>query len=310
MIKPNALQLGDVVAIIATSSPTDAPKIDKAIESIQALGLIPIIYPSCYKKHGHLAGHDHERLEDFHDAFKNPLIKGIICLKGGVGATRLLSKIDFKCIENNPKIFVGYSDVTALHVAINKICRMVTYHGPMALSDHFEPFTMASYQENIFTTKPIGKISNPEGYPLKVLVEGVAEGELIGGNLSLLISTLGSPFEIDVKDKILFIEDTNEACYVVDRMLTALALAGKFKECAGIILGTWSGCTPEIKSSYEGTDLTLETIFEEVIKPFNKPTLMNLQAGHNCPQITLSFGTRVRINTENLEIRFLESGNQ
>jgi len=319
LIKPKALQIGDVVAIIATSSPTDAAKVDKAIASIKGLGLFPIIYPSCYKKHGHLAGEDDERLQDFHDAFKNPLIKGIICLKGGAGSTRLLSKIDFKCIENNPKIFVGYSDVTALHVAINKICRMVTYHGPMALSDlfilendtlHFEPFTLDSYQKNLFTSMPIGKIANPEGYPLKVLVEGVAEGELIGGNLSLLISTLGSPFEIDVKGKILFIEDTNEACYVVDRMLTALALAGKFEECAGIILGTWSGCKAESKTSYEGSDLTLEIIFEEVIKPFNKPTLMNLQSGHSSPHITLAFGTRVRINTKDLEICFLESGNQ
>ncbi len=310
MIKPKSLQIGDVVAIIATSSPTDAPKVDKAIASIKALGLIPIIYPSCYKKHGHLAGCDDERLADFHDAFKNPNVKGIICLKGGVGSTRLLSKIDFRIIEDNPKIFVGYSDVTALHVAINKICRLVTYHGPMALSDFHDPFTLESYQKNIFDTAPIGKISNPEGFPLNVLVEGVAEGELIGGNLSLLVSTLGSPYEIDAKDKILFIEDTNEPCYVVDRMLTALALAGKFEDCAGIILGTWSGCNAELKSSYEGSDLSLETIFDEVIKPFNKPTFTNFQSGHNFPQITLAFGTRVRLNTKALEINFLESGNQ
>lgn len=319
IIKPKPLQQGDSVAIIAPSSPTDPHKVDKAVKAISALGLNPIIYPSCYKKHGHLAGLDWERAKDINDAFSNPDIKGIICLKGGMGSTRLLTKLDYEMISQNPKVFVGYSDITGLHMAFNKLCRMVTYHGPMALSDMYifsedkisiEAFTCESLYNNIFTSEAAGAITNPAGHKLEVLVDGVAEGELIGGNLSLLVSTLGSPYELDAKGKILFIEDTNEATYVVDRMLTALALAGKFKDCAGVILGTWNKCLPETKNSYEGEDLSLQTIFEEVIMPFGKPTILNFPAGHSYPQVTMAFGTIVRLDTSKPEVVFWESGNE
>lgn len=313
--KPKALAPGDRIAIIAPSSPTDRDKLERAELAFRSLGLEPVLYPTCYKNHGHLAGLDRERAEDINAAFASPDIQGIICMKGGAGAYRLLPLLDYTTIRNHPKVFIGYSDITALHMALNKLCRMVTYHGPMLISDFFlgenslEPYTLASYKHALFGKTPLGRLENPPGEDLGVLVPGVAEGELIGGNLSLLVSTLGSPYEIDAKDKILFIEDVGEQAYKVDRMLNSLALAGKFQEAAGIILGTWSNCTVEKKSSYAGQDLSLQTIFTEIIAPFNKPTLQNLRAGHNYPASTLAFGTRVKIDTEGPEIVFLESGN-
>ena len=316
IIKPKALSQGDKVAIIAPSTPTDAEKVHRAVEVFATLGVEPVLYPTCFKHHGHLAGLDSERAKDIHDAFANPEIKGIVCLKGGAGAYRLLPLLDYDLIRSNPKVFIGYSDVTALHMAFNKICRMVTYHGQMLISDLFlgdkslESYTIASYKQALFGTEAVGRLDNPEGHELGSLVEGSAQGELLGGNLSLLVTTLGSPYDLDVKGKILFIEDIGEAAYKVDRMLTALALAGKFQDCAGIILGSWTGCIAEKKGSYDGHDLPLETVFKEVIAPFNKPTILNLRAGHNYPQPTLAFGTQVRIDTKVPEIVFLESGNR
>lgn len=316
IVKPKALKPGDKVAIIAPSTPTDADKLRRGQEGLRSLGLQPIIFPTCHKNYGHLAGLDQERAADINRAFADPEIDGIICMKGGAGAYRLMPLLDYDAIRGNPKVFIGYSDVTALHMAFNKLCRMVTYHGPMLISDFFlgdnklEPFTLNSYKQALFGTGAAGRLENPPGEELRVLREGTAQGELIGGNLSLLISTLGSPWELDTTGKILFIEDISEAAYKVDRMLNALALAGKFKDCAGIILGSWTGCNPEQKSTYTGQDLPLETIFEEVIGPFNKPTILNLRAGHNYPAITLPFGVQVKIDTAVPEIVVLESGNR
>lgn len=314
--KPKALKPGDRVAIIAPSTPTDEDKLQLAQQGLRKLNLEPIIFPSCRKKHGHLAGRDQERAKDIHDAFANPGIKGIICMKGGAGAYRLLPLLDYTLIRSNPKVFVGYSDITALHMALNKLCRLVTYHGPMLVSDFFlgenrlESFTLNSYKQALFGTQAAGRLENPPEEKLGVLSEGTAQGELIGGNLSLLVSTLGSSWEIDVRDKILFIEEVSEPAYKVDRMLNALALAGKFKDCSGVILGSWTGCKAEKKGSYDGRDLDLDSIFQEIIKPHDKPAILNLRAGHNYPAITLPLGTRVRIDTGVPEVVVLESGNR
>lgn len=311
IIKPKPLQPGDKVAIIAPSTPTDREKIEEALKAFATLELEPVIFPSCYQHHGHLAGLDSLRAQDVNRAFADPEIKGIICMKGGAGAYRLLPLLDYDTIRANPKVFIGYSDVTALHMAFNKICRIVTYHGQMLISDLFlgenklEPYSIASYKQALFGTTAVGKLENPAGEKLETLVAGVAEGELIGGNLSLLTATLGSPYELDVKDKILFIEEISEPVYKIDRMMNALALAGKFKDAAGVILGSWTGCKSEKKGSYNGQDLPLNTVFEEIIKPFNKPTITNLRAGHNYPQPTLAFGTKVRVDANIPEIRFL-----
>lgn len=316
MVKPKLLKKGDRVAIIAPSTPADPEKVRRSEKGLRALGLEPVYYPSCFSYHGHLAGTDETRLSDLHEAFSDKSIKGIICLKGGSGATRLLDKIDYRIISRHPKVFVGYSDITALHMAFQNKCGLVTFHGPMALSDmyhykndevKFDSFSYESYHKTLFEAKPLGEIENPKEFPLEMLVGGKAEGLLVGGNLSLMISTLGSPYEIDTKGKILFIEEVHESAYVVDRMLTALALAGKFRDCMGIILGTWTDCVQEEKKSYGGKDLTLEEIFDEVVKPWGKPTITGLYAGHNSPQLMLPLGVHVKIDADLKTIYYTES---
>lgn len=312
--KPNALKKGDKVAVVAPSSPVplkERYKIEKSEESIRNLGLDPVMYPSCYAMHGFLSGKDELRAQDINNAFSNDDIKGIICLRGGYGTPRILPLLNYDVIKKNPKVFLGYSDITGLHMVLNKLCRMVTYHGPTGtsvsiLEDKKNSYTMNILEKCLFTSESLGKIDNPDGEEILVVNGGKAEGEIIGGNLSLLVSTLGSPYEIDTKGKILFIEEVGEPNYKTDRMLSSLALAGKFKDCNGIILGTWSRCGPEDNRQ---ESLDLEIIFDEIIKPFNKPMINNFRSGHVNPQITIPFGTKVRLDADKKEVTFLEPGN-
>ena len=290
MIWPTPLKYGDKVAITAPSSPVSDEKLQTSVESIKFLGLDPIVMPSCHMAHGYLAGPDKQRADDINTAFADKDIKGIFCLRGGYGTTRLLPMLDFEMVKSNPKIFIGYSDISSLHFNINQKSSLVTFHGPMPTTDYrvHEGFTNDSLRTCIFAPEKLKTIGNPEGEEIITLREGYAKGTLVGGNLSLMAGTLGSPYEIDTKGKILFIEDVDEMPFRLDKMLTALALAGKFRDCEGIILGTFERC-----EEADHPSLTLREIFEEVVLPWNKPTILNLRAGHIYPQSTLPMGAEV-----------------
>jgi len=317
IIKPKPLKKGDNVAIIAPASGTDAKSVENAIENVKLIGLNPVVFPTCYSNYGHLSAPDEVRANDVNDAFENDDIKGIICLRGGYGTPRILNMLNYEMIKANPKIFLGYSDITALHIAFNRICRMVTYHGPMAKSDfvksdeddEINSYAYESLKKNLFTNEPVGLYKNPDDEELKTLAGGKAEGELIGGNLTLLVATLGSPYELDAKGKILFIEEVGEPIYKIDCMLTSLALAGKFEDCRGIILGTFTNCIQEKKEYSNGIDLPLDTVLINTLTKFKKPIIANFRAGHNFPQPTIAFGTVVKMDADNGEIIFTESGN-
>lgn len=290
MIMPRPLKPGDKVAITAPSSPVSDDKMKMSIESIKFLGLEPVVMPSCHMSHGYLAGLDKQRADDINAAFADNTIKGIFCLRGGYGTTRILPLLDFDIIKSNPKIFIGYSDISSLHFNINQKCGLITFHGPMPTTDYrvHEGFTNDSLRACLFAPEKLKRISNPEGEKIIPLREGFAKGTLVGGNLSLMAGTLGSPYEVDTKGKILFIEDVDELPFRLDKMLTALSLAGKFRDCEGIILGTFERC-----EQADHPSLTLREIFEEVVLPWDKPTILNLRAGHIYPQSTLPMGAEV-----------------
>lgn len=307
LIKTKPLKAGDRVALVAPASPVDDEKLQLSIDSIKFLGLIPVLYPSTKMSHGYLSGPDDARAADINDAFADPGIDAVFCVRGGYGVTRILNRLDFKTISKNPKLFLGYSDITALHVAFNQICSFATLHAPMPTRgwSSLDRVTLQSLTDNLFSTAPAGQAPYIEGEPIEIIRPGVAEGLIIGGNLSLLAATLGSPYEVDTKNKILFIEEVEEVNYKIDRNLTALALAGKFSDCRGIILGTWADCgDPGLEPK---RNLTLYDIFDEVIKPFNKPTVNNFRAGHIYPQITIPMGTRTRLDADNGIITFMEA---
>lgn len=307
LICPPTLQPGDTVAITAPSSPVSASVLESSIRSIEFLGMKALVMESCRQQHGYLAGTDRQRASDINTAFADPEVRGIFCLRGGFGATRILPLLDFDSIRKAPKIFTGYSDITALHVAFNQLCGFITFHGPMPNTKyhHMDPFSLKSLRQYLFSGIPRTPVSNPPGEPIHVLHPGKASGLLTGGNISLLAGTLGSPYEIDTRGKILFLEEVGERPYRLDKALTALALAGKFRDCSGIILGTFAECEePEDPDTVPASTviaqntLELTDIFQEVILPFEKPTLLNFRAGHIYPQSTLPFGASVSFHTD------------
>lgn len=306
MIKPNPLKPGSRVALIAPSSPVSEEKLSLSLDSIRFLGLAPVLFPSCTLRKGYLAGTDEERAKDVNDAFSDPSIEGIFCLRGGYGAMRILPLLDYSRIKKNPKVFAGYSDITALHTAINKLCGLITYHAPMPTTGYhtMDYFSLESLADSIFSGKPAGAVSNPPGESLLTLCPGKAKGRMTGGNLSVLAATLGSPYEIDTKGKILFLEDVDERPYRLDRSLTALALAGKFDDCAGIVSGTFFNCE-ETESEAKET-LALAEILDQVIRPKGKPALHNFRAGHIYPQVTIPMGAQAELDASGGVLRFTE----
>ena len=310
MIKPKCLKPGDRIALIAPASPVNEEKLKLSIDSIKFLGLIPVLFPSATMTHGYLSGTDELRSADINNAFADPKIDGVFCLRGGYGVTRILNRINYKIISANPKLLLGYSDITGLHVALNQRCHLITLHSPMPSRGWFslDPVTLGSLTGNLFSTAPIGEVPSIEGESIETIYPGIAEGQIIGGNLSLLSATLGTPYEINTKNKILFIEEVEERYYKIDRGLTSLALAGKFADCKGIILGTWADCgDPDLDPE---KNLTLYQIFDEVIKPFGKPTINNFRAGHIYPQITIPMGVKTRLDATNGVVTFLDAATQ
>lgn len=294
---PPPLNTGDDVALTAPASPVATDTLDRAVLSLKALGLEPVVMPSCKASCGYLSGEDELRAKDINHAFADEKIKGIFCLRGGYGSMRLLPSVDYDMIRQNPKIFVGYSDITALHTAINRLSGLITFHGPMPGTDYtsLDDFTLASLKRCLFSPHIIKHLVNPSHQKIKILRSGSASGILTGGNLSMLAATLGSPYEIDTADKILFIEEVNEPSYKIDRALTSLALAGKLRDCAGIILGTFTGCG-STNDRYTAASLSINEVISEVILKYEKPAILNLRAGHIDTQITLPMGAQVRLS--------------
>ena len=313
MQMPELLQPGDTVAILATSGPCDGGLLAKGVEALKALGLIPWVMESCHKRHGYLAGPDDLRLRDLHTAFAASKVRGIFVARGGYGAQRLLPKLDLNLIRRNPKVFVGYSDVTALHTMFNQHCELITFHGPMPAVDLARAnmqFTTNALKKMIFATLSPGcmaytddnpgmphkrLLANPPGQPFTTIVPGRAVGPLTGGNLCLLAASIGTPYEIDTRGRILFMEETGEDPYRIDRMLLQLKLAGKLADAAGIVLGD---CSPQ----------TLETMhipISELIAMEGKPTLAGLACGHTSYNLTLPLGQTVELNATYGEIEVL-----
>ncbi|HHW57415.1 MAG TPA: LD-carboxypeptidase [Clostridia bacterium] len=308
MIKPKALKFGDTLGVIAPASPTSSEEnVKKAHKKLMDMGFKVKMGKSCYERYGYLAGTDDLRAADLNNMFRDKEVNGIICLRGGYGTPRILDLIDYKLIKNNPKVFIGYSDITALHIAINQLSNLVTFHGPMVTSDiigTFSEFSKDSLYNSVLYNGFNKTIKNPVGEEIKIINGGVAEGVIIGGNLSLIVATLGTPYEIRLKGKILFIEEIGEEPYRIDRMLTQLRLSGKLHEAEGIILGDFKNCIPKSPEPYDS--LTLEQVIEDIIKPLNKPTLFNLKAGHCEPKVTLPFGVKARLDADKGKLTLLE----
>ncbi|ABK62639.1 S66 peptidase family protein [Clostridium novyi] len=298
----NKLKPGDTIGLVSPSSPENPDKIKESIAFLKEQGFKIKEGKHLYDKRGYLAGTDKNRAEDFMNMFLDDEVSMILCVRGGYGAMRILPYLDYEKIKENPKILVGFSDITVLLNSISSNCDFITFHGPMATSNLKDKETYNSLFTTLMTgTRPYDLI-NPENIDTFCNIPGIAEGKIVGGNLSLIASTMGTPYEIDTKDNILFIEDINEEPYSIDRMLSQLELGGKLKDCSGFIIGQFTKCTlPHYERS-----LTLEEILEDKILSLGKPTISNFMSGHDYPKLTLPIGARGVINCNNNKLYILE----
>jgi len=310
-IKPEGLKKGEAIGIIAPASPCfDESKLERGKQVLEELGYKVVLGKNLFRRNGYLAGSDKQRQEDLMWMFCNKNVKAIICLRGGYGSIRLLSSLDYKTIQENPKILVGYSDITALHLAIHKKTKLVTFYGPMIALEIVNANFLYSYtckqmlkaltSEESF--KEIGGCSSET--PIQVITKGIATGELIGGYLSQIIATLGTPYEIETKGKILFFEEMGKEPYQIDCMLTQLLLAGKLQNTVGIAIGELVDCKSRGRFS---CSFTLEEVLQDRLACLGIPVLSGLCFGHGKYKATIPLGIKALLDTEKKSLAILES---
>jgi muramoyltetrapeptide carboxypeptidase len=311
LIKPPRLQAGDTVGLIAPAGHTDAASIEKAVKNIEALGFKAKLGANLDAVFGNYAGLWQQRLADFHGMFADPEVKAIWCIRGGSGAMQLLPHLDYQLIRNSPKILVGYSDITALHLAINRFAGLVTFHGPVAVSAQSD-YSMTHLMNVLMRPEPnyvipmalenSRKAEEEPEYALRTVVPGVATGRLTGGNLCLVAALAGTKYAADYRDAILFLEEVNEAPYRVDRMLMQLDMNQPFSQAAGLMLGIFEEC----EAGPDEISLTLNETTDQHLAPLRIPAVTGYSFGHIRNQFTLPMGIRATLDTGRQTLTLLE----
>ena len=311
IIKPKRLKSGATIGLVTPSGPITEQQLEKTVQNIEGLGFkLAYNRTRLLAKKGYLAGRDISRADEINRMFDNEQIDGIWAVRGGYGATRILDMLNYKVIRQNPKVFIGYSDITAIHQAIFKKTNLVSFHGPVGASeftDYTKKYVMQLISETSSTVKIEHSAQNEmledNTYSSYVINSGIAEGQLIGGNLTLAASLVGTPYDVSYKNKLVFLEDIGETPYRIDRMITQMISAGKFDNIKGIILGVFLDCeTKEFNNS-----LTLKEMFQDRFSRFNIPIIYGMSFGHISNQFTLPLGIKARLNTEDKSITLLES---
>lgn len=314
-IHPKVLRRGDTVGLITPGTYVSDPERLALIEpTMKFFGLRAKMGKYAGKRMTAYRSSIDERLDDLHSMFRDKEVQAVVCIRGGYGASQLLDRIDYDLIRRNPKIFLGYSDITALHLAIHKQSKLVTFHGPMIVSD-FTDYTQKYFTKAIFETTPVGVVTNPgdqtslrPSHPLRTIRPGTASGPLVGGNLTLIATTLGTPYEIETRGRILFIEDVDEQPYSLDRMLTQLRLAGKFDHVAGVIFGECSECGPrDYKPSFV-SPFSVGEVVDNILGELKVPVLSGLTIGHTEDQLTLPLGVMATLDATGGTLDITESG--
>ena len=302
MLYPKQLKMGDTVGIICPSSAIPSDKIEKVKSCVENMGYKTKLADNLDKVFaGYMAGDGDERAKWVNRMFADPEVDAIFCVRGGDGSSRLMPYLDYETIKGNPKIFVGYSDVTNIHMALNQICGMVSFHGPMISSNMIDGLTdeeSTSFFDTINAESDFD-YQNPNGYEIKKLKGGKAIGNLVGGNLSLLSASIGTPFEVESEDNILFIEEVCEPMSKIEKWIFHLRNAGKLDKCRGIVLGQFTKVENAEEPSYDENEVTLAAL-----RDLDIPVVCNVQSGHGKPMMTLPLGTLCTLDADEGRISF------
>jgi muramoyltetrapeptide carboxypeptidase len=299
MIRPK-----DRIALVAPASALKAKEdVDRACENMRELGLELVLMPNVGKQWGYLAGTDEERASDVNEAFSRPNIRAIWCIRGGYGTGRILPLLDYPTIRRHPKAVLGFSDITGLLLGLWRKVGLVGFHGPDALMAKNE-FARDVLARAVMSHDPIGRIAIPKSGPRPTaLKSGIAEGPLVGGNLSLVSSLGGTPFSMRTKGAIVFLEDVGEAPYRIDRMLNQLHLTGSLRDCAAVAFGSFSGCDAEDTDS----PFKVADVLQNVSRQTLAPVVRDLPFGHQAEQVVLPIGVRARLDATGGTLTILES---
>lgn len=314
LIKPKALKAGDTIGLITPATEViDPERLAVAQKTADYFNLKARFGKNVGKRFATYGESVQARLDDLHEMFRSPEIKGVFAVRGGYGSMQLLDRIDYDLIRRNPKIFIGYSDITAMHLAINKNSRLATFHGPVVLS-RFTGYTQDNFRRAVFERAPLGLLTNPKessdfraAHSLRTIKNGAATGQLTGGNLSLVCATLGTQFEIDTRGKILFLEDVGEEAYRIDRMLTQLRLAGKLEQAAGIVWGECQDCGAGDFKPSTASPYTIGETVDNILGALKIPVLSGLTIGHTSDQLTLPMGLNATLDATNGTLEIKES---
>jgi muramoyltetrapeptide carboxypeptidase len=289
---PPKLETGDTIGIAAPGSPFNVKELKAGVSVLKSMGFRTYCPEDIFNKDGYLAGSDEDRANVLNDLFADREIKAIICARGGFGSMRTFSFLDYDIISRNPKIFAGFSDVTAMLSFLYEKCRFVTIHGPMITTLSEASNRTKSAMFSALTCRLDFEIKLEKGITLKT---GTASGALLGGNLATLCHLVGTSFLPSYRNRILFIEETGEAPYRVDRMLTHMKLAGCFNGLAGLLLGSFTGCGPA-KNIYK--------IVTGVFAGMDIPILAGFDGGHGKENIAIPFGIKTTIDADRKVISF------
>jgi len=307
-IFPPKIQKRDTIGLITPAGVITHKQLDETIQKLTNLGLKTYYLPSVLSKYGYFAGTDNERAEELMHMFTNKNIDAIWCVRGGYGGIRILDLLDYKKIKENPKAFIGYSDISALNTAIFQKTGLVTFHGPVGIST-FTPFTKVSLNKVLFEPnekylypyeREIRTEQNTE-FDFYTIKEGKAKGELIGGNLSVLESMVGSKYSPKFKNRIVYLEEIDERTYRVDKMLIHLLQTTDLKEAAGIVFGIFKGCDGDKHPSF-----SLKEMFEDIFKYIDIPIVYGFPFGHIKNKITIPTGVSAQLNASNKVLKLLE----
>jgi muramoyltetrapeptide carboxypeptidase len=307
------LHPGATLGIVApASAPPDPKVLDRAIAGLEQLGYRIKLAPHVHKRWGYLAGTDRERASDLMRMFSDRQVAAILCVRGGYGTARLLPLLDYRAIRAQAKILVGYSDITALHCALLTQAGLVSFHGPMLNSDFgadpLPDFTVQSFLRTLASAaKAPTLITDSEAKTIKVLRRGIAHGPLLGGNLSVLCTTIGTRWQPSFRNKILFLEDVGEAPYRWDRMLTHLWNCGLLQQVAGIAIGRQSPDENPPGQAAQEYRQTVEDVLRERLLPLKVPVLVGLPFGHVAGNATIPIGIRTTLNANLRELLLTES---
>ena len=313
MQKPPALLVGDTIAFCAPSGFLDSVRMSLAKTRLEEKGFYIVHEDSIYRRWGYLAGTDAQRASELMSYFKDKSVRAIFPGTGGYGSTRILSMLDYDIIKSNPKIFIGFSDITALHIAFNQLANLITFHTPnpmygLGSKKGLDPISELYFWSLLMNsndyTYEIPFDLYGDSLKVQTMVPGIASGKLVGGNLSLICSTMGSVYEAETRGSILFIEDVGEAPYRIDRYLSELKLAGKLDLVNGIIIGRFS--RRETEAPDRSTDFKMHQVFQQYFSKMKVPVIFNFPSGHGSKNVSLPLGCIVEINTDYETFKVLE----